>query len=51
MQLGSDRYFGELELGMDAQLGDTTTLSVSIQGALSENSWAAGGGLDLRRKF
>jgi hypothetical protein len=49
--LESDRYFGELALGMDAQIGQSMTLSLIGQGLLSENSWAAGGSIRLRHQF
>ena len=51
LELESDRYFGELEVGMDARLDAATTPSITAQGAVSKSSWAAGGGLNLRRRF
>ncbi len=49
--LESDRYFGELEIGMDARLDEAMKLSITAQGSVSKNSWAAGGGLNLSRRF
>ena len=51
LKLESDRHFGELEVGVEARLDRATTLSITAQGALSNHNWAAGGGLNLRRRL